>query len=606
MPDTMFEEPTDVLLAGRRALEGIAGVELIEDYVWYPEKKRWVLHLRLKPEVRPSGLIPKESDWYVLLEELYPWGSIIFYPAQDRGITQTFPHQNFNDEPEPGLPWRRGRLCVDTSVHSLGRSGYDIEPFGADDRLKWHVFRALDWLKEASFERLTLPGEPFELPDFRPNSNLTIAFNESPEMLQTWQAISKTKGYANISIIEDASETAIINQFQSLKDYELIALSWGLILSGMRENGLVAGWIRLNQVPFLEPYRAPKTWGELKQVCNAQDIDIHERIMSIAPRFRDGHPHILLFGFPIPQKAGEQPHQMHWLALKLPVLSWGSNQGFENNERGWRLRDEHVVLRDSIKLEWYDTENWSPRELSGRGVLPETVTNKTIAVIGAGAIGSAISELLVRAGTYNLVILDDETLEAGNLVRHTLTIKSLGKNKAKELAERLNKVSPHAKIEALSKTFPPTTPVDIAIVHKAHIIIDCTGSDVVLEQLKRFAWEEPKLFLSISLGLWAKRLFLFSVMTNEFPREQFVSMVNPWLRKEMSENAGRELPREGIGCWHPLFPARVDDIWLMAGVAVKYLEDTLNSLPLEPKLVVFEQVHDTTGFIGLRKVDLDQ
>lgn len=205
-----------------------------------------------------------------------------------------------------------------------------------------------------------------------------------------------------------------------------------------------------------------------------------------------------------------------------------------------------------------------------------------------------------------MILIDGETLEAGNLVRHTLTIKALGKNKATELAEKLNAASPHAKIEAISKMFPPTEPDDIALLRKAHIIIDCTGSDAVLEQINRFTWGERKLFLSVSMGLWAKRLFLFSVMTNEFPHKQFISMIEPWLKEEMVENAGRELPREGIGCWHPLFPARVDDVWVFAGVTVKHLEDTLNSLPFNPKLVIFEQDSDTTGFTGLKRVDLDQ
>lgn len=49
------------------------------------------------------------------------------------------------------------------------------------------------------------------------------------------------------------------------------------------------------------------------------------------------------------------------------------------------------------------------------------------------------------------------------------------------------------------------------------------------------------------------------------------------------------LPRDGIGCYHPLFPARSDDIWVMAGLAIKEMEPWwLN--PFGPNIfAVYEQ-----------------
>ena len=73
----------------------------------------------------------------------------------------------------------------------------------------------------------------------------------------------------------------------------------------------------------------------------------------------------------------------------------------------------------------------------------------------------------------------------------------------------------------------------------------------------------------------------------------------------MEENAGVRLPREGIGCWHPLFPARIDDVWLMAAAAIKRLEETLAAPPTEPVLVVFEQTIENGHFTGIRLASLD-
>ncbi|MDH8063482.1 hypothetical protein P1A13_07275, partial [Lactococcus lactis subsp. lactis] len=33
---------------------------------------------------------------------------------------------------------------------------------------------------------------------------------------------------------------------------------------------------------------------------------------------------------------------------------------------------------------------------------------------------------------------------------------------------------------------------------------------------------------------------------------------------------------DGIGCWHPLFPARIDHIEILSGIAINILEEDLN------------------------------
>lgn len=111
---SLFEEdaPPENLLAGRRALDGLVGVTLLEDYRWYdlPVGGAWVLRSRLSPEIKPEGPIPAATDWYVLVDPNYPWGPIRFYPAESEGIIQTFQHQNRNEPGDGSTPWRTGAL----------------------------------------------------------------------------------------------------------------------------------------------------------------------------------------------------------------------------------------------------------------------------------------------------------------------------------------------------------------------------------------------------------------------------------------------------------------------------------------------------------------
>ena len=136
----------------------------------------WVLHCRIRAEVEPEGPIPPDTDWYVHAGNAYPYGPVVFYPAKVGGLTLTFNHQNHNGAGPVELPWRCGRLCVDTGMRTLGRNSYDIEPFDPDSRLAWHVHRVKKWLCLASQDDLVQTGDPFELPYIPCYSDLRVVF----------------------------------------------------------------------------------------------------------------------------------------------------------------------------------------------------------------------------------------------------------------------------------------------------------------------------------------------------------------------------------------------------------------------------------------------
>ena len=157
--------PSETLLAARRRLNERSSIKLLQDWTWNDQVKKWILHCRIQLE-DSTHLIPQFTDWYILADPSYPWGQIEFYPAKQGGISLTFPHQMFNGEGEPELPWRDGNLCLNTNFHLLARYGNEIEPFDSDERLIWHFDRAIAWLQAANTYQLTRNGDPFELPHF--------------------------------------------------------------------------------------------------------------------------------------------------------------------------------------------------------------------------------------------------------------------------------------------------------------------------------------------------------------------------------------------------------------------------------------------------------
>ena len=254
-----------------------------------------------------------------------------------------------------------------------------------------------------------------------------------------------------------------------------------------------------------------------------------------------------------------------------------------------------------MPLEWVETENWHQDEISGRGRVNPSVRSKSVLIIGGGAVGSVLTEFLVRSGVQDVTIMDHDRLKVGNLVRHTLGVSHLEKPKALHLADRLDDAAVHSVVTPIDATFPPTARNDINRVLDADVLIDCTADDSVAEHMRRFAWDGPVTFVSVSVGLKARRAFTYVAHSNTFPADDFANRLDPWLRSEM-DGYDEALPRDGTGCWHALMPARIDDVWMMTGAAVKTIESAIAEPPSESTLSVFEQQYENGEFVGLRRV----
>ncbi|MBA2714092.1 MAG: ThiF family adenylyltransferase [Rubrobacteraceae bacterium] len=605
--------PSEELLAARRSLEGLEGLALMGNWEWRedaagPSEGRWVLRCRLSPSVDPAGPIPASTDWYVLVDAAYPWGSVKFYPAQEGGISRTFPHQNSNRSPMDGLPWRMGDICIGTQVRVLGRRAYDAEPYGVEERLRWRFDRALAWLEAASRDELLLPGEPFELPQVLPAGGLehTIAFQEGPATLGVWADHRDRAGLVDLFKPDPDKSIFLVDRFLSAGGQPIRAPGWGKAFEDPSKERIRGVWVRLDGVPVLYPWQNPATWGELREAFWAQGRDLDRLLAEVAHHVRDGRTRPLLIGFPIPERVGGPSRRMHWYAAWLPALSWGdaSHAGFRpGTEPGYRMRDRAEVLVDSHPIGWQTSENWHADDVSSRGRLPEDLRSREILLVGAGAIGSAVAELLVRGGVRKLLVVDGQWLEIGNLVRHSLGLDALHEQKAPALARRLNLASPHAHVGAIDGEFPPSEDEDRDKILRCDTVLDCTGEDSVLRHLQLFPWKGERLFASLSLGFGAERLFCFVSRSVTFPLDDYRGAIDPHLRWELERYPEAELPREGAGCWHPLFPARIDDLWPMAAAAVKVLERAAAEPLPEPSLEIFERFEEDGVFAGIRRAD---
>ena len=101
------------------------------------------------------------------------------------------------------------------------------------------------------------------------------------------------------------------------------------------------------------------------------------------------------------------------------------------------------------------------------------IEDSTITIIGLGALGSVISEMLVRSGVKNLIIIDRDIIELTNLQRQSLYCEEdIGKLKALVAKEKLEKINSEVKIKSYSEDLDYN---NIEII-KSDLILDCTDN----------------------------------------------------------------------------------------------------------------------------------
>lgn len=538
-------------------------------------------HLRLTLDGEPSIFVPKESDWYAVAEPDYPRGDLTLYPAKHLGLTATFPHQTYNGAGQGkelgALPWRPGNPCLTHPLAALGdRTVW--EPRDAASRLAWQVRRLRHWLNTAAQGCLQSPGEPFELPQPPDHAERQdIVFVEGRDSLDIWQAIAPRQGLLDLRPYGRRAGIFRPDVFSDEEGREVRRLPWNDLPGKAKEGPLTGLWMRLDRVPVEAPWRLPQNWEELYSACLGAATDLNQLLERQSQRFRDGKRHPLLIGYPIPEKVGGPAERLHWSAILMPVLSdkkSASKKGF--SAKSLLDCDRHHIRHGKIPLEWVRTANWAEDQLRSRGTLPFEIQDVRIALIGAGALGGMVAELLARAGARITAIFDPDTLVGGNTCRHVLTLKEVGLGKAAALAERLNAIQPLHHCQGFASAFPPRDKTARTLLDDAQLILECTGEDDILTDLAAYPWPRGRNFISLSTGWKARRLYAFGSRGALFPEDGYREAYSPWRSTEDEERGQDDMPWEGIGCWHPVFPARADDIALNAALGVKFIESFLS------------------------------
>ena len=121
-------------------------------------------------------------------------------------------------------------------------------------------------------------------------------------------------------------------------------------------------------------------------------------------------------------------------------------------DRVWRfvliVRGEELHLYKILKNLVIRVAELAPEEVTTR--LPRSraaLCERKVAIVGCGSLGSKIASALARSGVRRFLLIDDDVLLPGNLVRHDLDWRDVGTHKADAAARRIGLVAPDAVCE---------------------------------------------------------------------------------------------------------------------------------------------------------------
>jgi adenylyltransferase/sulfurtransferase len=147
------------------------------------------------------------------------------------------------------------------------------------------------------------------------------------------------------------------------------------------------------------------------------------------------------------------------------------------------------------------------REVGGRG--QAKLKGATVAMVGAGGLGSPCLQYLAAAGVGQLTIIDDDVVSLSNLQRQTLfTTADLGRPKAEVAAERLQAMNPHVVVEPLAVRLTADTAQMLLSQHD--VVADGCDSFRTRSDLNRAAVALGIPLVSAAIGPFEGQLGVFA------------------------------------------------------------------------------------------------
>lgn len=305
-----------------------------------------------------------------------------------------------------------------------------------------------------------------------------------------------------------------------------------------------------------------ETWDELKDYLS--DDFIEHLYKGLKNDFSKSYYYeksvFLIIGYKIPT---DEAYEEHWDLIRISKNNIPIDfKRTDKNELQKTNKSFDYKLKKN-RINWGTVENIDYHRFFGRGKLDDKITNSNILIIGCGALGSSLAEILVRSGVKNLTIEDFDNIKGGNLCRANYDLNDLIFFKTNRLSNRLQSISPFVNLNEIPIKLSNYDLQNVKnyLNEKIDIIFDCsTDTEVtyILDNVK-----------------YTGRIFSLAITNNA---KSFVSITGKSLTKQAKtifDFIENEPPSyfEGTGCGYPTFEANYNDINALLNIGLKVINN---------------------------------
>lgn len=210
----------------------------------------------------------------------------------------------------------------------------------------------------------------------------------------------------------------------------------------------------------------------------------------------------------------------------------------------------------------------------------ESLAKKHVVIFGLGALGSRIAHSLAASGVRTFTLVDPDSYEPVNAVRHSCGVRAFGVPKVIAVGAQLVDVNPWCagKVTPVFARAGDLHPNDedqlLALIKSADLIVDATASEQAAHWLDHVSFREHKacIHAKVTNGAWGGDVF--RVIPGATPC---------WACHEVAHEPPATKPRDNNefppGCAQPTFTGNTAEVSIVAELAAAMAIETLLGNP---------------------------
>jgi len=146
----------------------------------------------------------------------------------------------------------------------------------------------------------------------------------------------------------------------------------------------------------------------------------------------------------------------------------------------------------------------------------EAILGSAVLLVGLGGLGSPVAMYLAAAGVGELVLVDDDEVEASNLQRQIIhREKTLGFKKVRSAQAAIAEINSKVRIQTIDRRLSQLE-LD-KIVPKVDVVIDCSDNAATRELLNRLCHQRRRPLISGAAIRFEGQLAVFDFRDEESP-----------------------------------------------------------------------------------------